>query len=272
MTGWQVLRQLQFLLKNQDWTGSSTPVFHERSVIIAVGDELSFLSEGLMPPMAIIRPGGAQSDPLHGEEPDLIQQDIDIALVQIVHGDKIGQNVLIGAYRQGQTDSRGRGLLELEEELFNAVEKLTYEDGVVIQNMAVGAALTQVDDRNNVVAFRDYTFQALVTADRFYHPARKFAATGGTGDVDLTWEIPPTRYDRFKIRLVRKAGSSAPATVTDGTEITLPSNLPSSYNDSGLASGTYSYGLWASYDETHDPVSTNERLSERMTQTGIVVA
>ncbi len=107
------------------------------------------------------------------------------------------------------------------------------------------------------------------TAARF-HPCPRFKATGGVGSVALSWTLPPARFDRLKIVLVRKSGSSAPSSVTDGTVVTLSGDLATSKTDT-LAAGTYSYSIFAAYDETHATPTTAEQYSAAASVTGVVV-
>jgi len=165
MNTWQVVRQIQYLLRERDWTGSATTVFHTSSVIITSAPRESALEQMIMP-VALIRPLGATSD---DEEPDLISQEIAITIGVAHAGDSMGEYPVVGGQRVGQTASTGRGLLEIEEELFAAVEFLNTDDGVVIQHRASSSVEPQFV-AGQYVLFRDYLFRAWVTADRYYHP------------------------------------------------------------------------------------------------------
>lgn len=276
MNTWQIAKQLRYLVGTRSWTGSTTRVFDPASVIVGTGQELAAAQESVILPLCFIRVEGNQSDPLHGEEPDLVHQQFTLSLVQVTHGDRIGEGVILGANRFGSTDSRGRGVLELEEEVFAAVELLVVNSGVVILSRASSAATTDTDESNNVVGIRDHSFTAVCTADRFYPAPRRFRATATTGEVSLSWSSAPSRFDLFRYVLRRASGATPPATPSDGTGITLSSNLATSVVDSGLASGTYSYSLWAQYDETSDALagalSSPDVNSDRLTQAGLVVS
>ena len=70
-------------------------------------------------------------------------------------------------------------------------------------------------------------------------------ATPGNGSVTLTWTNPTIRFDRVVI--VRKAGSTPPATEADGTSIYTGSGTTTT--DIGLTNGsTYSYGAFVERD------------------------
>ena len=108
------------------------------------------------------------------------------------------------------------------------------------------------------------------TTTEHFHPCPRFNATGGVGSVTLAWTLPPARFDRLRVVLIRKAGSSAPTSVSDGTAVTLSGDLATSKTDT-IAAGTYSYSLFAVYDETHATPTTVEKYSAAATKTAIVV-
>ena len=165
MNTWQCLRQIQYLLRQQAWTGSSTLVFASQSVIVTAAPHEEVVEKVTMP-IAMIRPGSCTVDRF---TPDLLDQEVVITLGVSHAGDAYGEFPVLGGHRTSQTQSKGRGLLEVEEEMFNAVELLNTDDGIIIQFR--GASATQpkfVSDQ--YLLFRDYLFRLDVTADRFYHP------------------------------------------------------------------------------------------------------
>lgn len=168
MNTWQILRQLQYLIRSRKWTSGSKSVFHTDSVKIIAGASEDALEQMIMPACLIV-PSGATSDPQEQEEPDMIEQEVGFVIGQAHHGDSWGEYRIVGGQRTGQTDSDGRGILELEEELFAAIELLDTDSGVVMQHRASSAARIQPFNRQTLVT-REYLFRAWVTADRFYHP------------------------------------------------------------------------------------------------------
>jgi hypothetical protein len=159
--------------------------------------------------------------------------------------------------------------LEVEEEVFAAVKSLNDIDGVVIQSRGKGAASPVLDETLGYVISRDYLWEVETTATRYYHPCRKFAATGGAGSIACTWALPPDRYDRYRVRLVYRLGAVAPTSVTDGTEVTLAGPLVTSHTIT-LAAGTYSLSLFASYDETNTVLAADQRTSDPVTKLSVV--
>ena len=174
MNTWQVCQQVKYLLQQQKWTGSSTTVFGR--VVITTKPTEEAVATGIVMPGAMVRPLSNSVDPDAGELPDAIELELVIALIVSVENDPFGEAMLIGAQRTGQTDSRGRGLLEIEEEMFNAVELLNTDDGVLIQHIASGApAPTMIS--GNMAVIREYGFRAFLTSDRFYHPVSNLQET-----------------------------------------------------------------------------------------------
>ena len=96
MNFWQIIRQVVHLLKARVWTGSSSKVFHTDSVVVVAGDsDINALDARLIPPMALVVPGSGQSDPSHGEEPDLIEREFSVILITRNEGDKLGQAAIM---------------------------------------------------------------------------------------------------------------------------------------------------------------------------------
>lgn len=266
---WQIARQIQSLIRAQTWTGTATKVFDTDSVVIVSSDsDINAIDARLIMPMALVAVGAGQSDPQHSEEPDLIERVLSVVLIARNENDKLGQGAIVGAVRFSATDSRSRGVLELEAELFNAVQKLVIVNGVVLGFVGQGESAVRRDFDEVAYAVQEYTFRVFCTADPFYVPARKLAASPKTGEIDLTWQLPPARYDFFRVRLVRKTGSTAPTSVSDGT-VVLSSATAVSFADTGLAVGTYSYSLFASYDDFAATPATDLQYSDRVSVTGI---
>lgn len=270
MNVWQIVRQLKYLLLQRQWEGSGSDVFQDNSVVITVAPDEQALAV-LIPPIALIRPLGAQSDPMHDEEPDLILQSMAVRLSVTVPGDALGQSALIGGGRQSQTDSRGRGLLEIEEELYASIGSLNTINGVVIYSRAKSEAEAELDEDNRYSCIRSYLFDALATADRFYHPVMGFVAAdaAASGDCDLTWTVAPTRFDSRGIRILRIAGATPVTSPTDGSATVVLSGAafpgsPGTHTDSP-GTGQFSYTIWVTYDEYDS--GTTERYSSYMTST-----
>lgn len=272
MNIWQVVNQTVYRLQQQKWGATSTPVFHPMSVKpVASDSDADALDAGLILPIALVIPESGQSDPQHGEEPDYKVRQLTVAVIARNQNDYLGVGAFMGAVREGVSDSRGRGVLELEEEVFNALKKLVVVDGVTISFKGLGEGGTRKDSDDNSYAFQEYQFEVSCTSSLYYPPGRKFRAQPKTGEISLTWQNAPTRYDLYRARIVRKQGSSAPTSVTDGTELTLGSNLPTSFADSGLSADTYSYALFMSYDDFNENRGAANPTADKRTSPSVVV-
>lgn len=265
MNLWQVVKQVKNILELQKWGASSTPVF-AKVAITTVSDE-DVIGQGALP-AAAIRILSGSSDPLgEGDEPDLISQTIDIRIYAAGGADALGEGGVIGGNRSiGQTDSGGRGILEIEEELFNAIKQLTTDDGLeIIGRMTAGVIPIFMEDMRHI-NFRDYALEVQCTADRFYHPVTELLATDDTGgETTLTWRNPPARFDRLALVLRRAAGSTPPASETAGDPVTVSGFPATVTDDPGV--GEFSYAMFVSYDEVNSTPTTADRHSESDTVT-----
>jgi hypothetical protein len=251
MNVWQVCQTIQAKLIAATWPDSSTVVFDPASVrVIAQGEEINALQEGLIPPLCIISPLSGDSDPEHREEPALILRTIDIVLVAVNQGDRVGENTIMGGNRPSGTQSQGRGLLELEVELFDAIKQLGVADGILIQFAGYGEGQARRDPSDNWIGIQDYTFQVWTSVDLTYQGATYLNITGRTAEIDLSWQNPPVLGTTYRSVLVRKTGATAPTSISDGTVVSSSVGLAiSSYANSGLTPGTYSYSLFITYSD-----------------------
>lgn len=260
MNEWQLLRQAKYLLQRVTWDDGSTLVFHGGSVLVFPGVPEDTATE-TPKPAVFLWPSGGESD---REAPDLVTQRIGAALMADILGDQFGETALLGAHRQSINSSRGRGLLELEEKLHDAIGRIVGADGVRLQMRARSSAQIESLGGTSHVLIRLYEFEGIVTRDRYYAPATRMTSTGGTGSTTLGWTLPAARYDRLRVILRRASGSTAPSSATSGTGVTLASDLATGVTDSP-GSGTWSYALFVAYDETGS--GSPERYSEALTKT-----
>lgn len=270
MNTWQVCKQLKFLLLARKWENNPAGefVFNQQGVVVTVGPT-DHAFQSMIPPFALLKPGSALSDPSYDEAPDLIQQALAILIGVVIPGDPYGESALMGSNRQGQTDSRGRGLLELEEEVYAAIELLNQIEGVEIQSRAKSEAGAEMIDETRYSAFRELDFEIITSTTRSYPPVRNFTATDATGgDADLSLYLPPTRYDTRNIKILRVSGSTPTTDPTDaGAEVVVDAAAgsdPYTLTDSPTA-GVWSYSAFATYDEWGS--GTNERFSPPETAT-----
>ena len=267
----QIVKQIRFLLLSQVWRVDSGPgvststgqnVFATESVVITAASTSEALLR-LRAPIAMLKPTDAANDPEVDEDGSIIQGGVVLTLITSVDGDGLGENPLIGGPRGGgAVASDGRGLLESVEEIFRAVGLVNDLEGIRLQFREKSAAAATLTDDAIYQCFRDYSFQSWMTADPSYHKVTGLNSSVGGGLVTLTWNLPSDRFDRFKIRVRFVAGATAPATISDGAEAALASDLAVtlSAHNPGPA-GTYSYSVFAVYDDLANPptlVASNE--------------
>lgn len=270
MNTWQVAKQLKYLLGKAVWPTTAKKVFGAVRFSNVTNEELM---ERHRMPMVIFRPGGAQSDPRRREQPELIKQVFIARMFAAVASDGIGEDALLGSNRKdGGLDSSGRGLLELEEQLISGVGRLTSINGVKIINTFRSMTDADLHNTKRHIAFREYTFEAMVGNLRFYHPSSRLSAVdNGGGSVTLTWRRAPDRFD-FRDQILRfDSGATPPATTTSGTGITLSDPVNDVTVTHTPGSGTFSYSLFSVYDDLKE-TPTDEIAVARETLESFVVA
>lgn len=265
MTSWQALRQIAFLLVKRTWPDSPTSnVFANVKATQAPTPEA--LSE-LRFPLAFVRVLDAEADP---HSPQLKEQRFEV-LVAVAHtGDYVGEAALVGGNRSSQGTSKGRGLLEVEEQVYAATDYLAKTSGLKVHVAAASAADAEFTDEHGYVATRSYTVIARGLNGTRDYPAQNHGKnlTGSVAGptVSLSWTLverfdlhaavtAPVLAARGRLILRRVSGSSAPTSITDGTGVALSSNYATSATDTP-GSGTFTYGLFAQHDEFGDNVTS----------------
>jgi len=264
VNAWQILRQAASIFAETVWPGSGGEIVTANVVPTAALAE-QVLGELRPGPFVLINAGEAKPDDQH---PGLVAFDLRTSIGVMLGGDMTGETQLIGGHRGslGHLSSMGRGVLEVEEVLIDALELGTAALGInAVLAWSSGVAAGMLKGRH--ITVRDHVFRCLGTLAREYHPATRLAgAYPGGGVANLTWALPPDRFDRDSVVLKRASGSTAPATVADGTPVTLSGDLATSVADSPGA-GTFSWALFAAYDEGR---GGDLRYAAAATLTGVV--
>lgn len=244
MTPWQQAKQLKYLLATRTWTGGSDTVFGK--VIVTARPKELPRTLGSVLPLCVVNVGDAEHD---GQQPKLIKRHRWTVWVVVANKfDAVGEGGMLGSNRSAS--HRGYGLLEVQEQLYEVVHSKQSESGLAIFLRAASAADSGVDQSLGHVNWRGYSIETkAVSTTRFYHPASRLAASGGSGSVSLSWTLPPDRFDRYRVVLRRASGSTPPGSPAAGTGVTLSGDLAASVTD-GPGAGTFSYALFAQYDET----------------------
>lgn len=270
MNIWQIAKHIRHVLRARTWEGSGSNEVVFGAVHITNGSQQT-AAANLRFPIALIGVADGQND---DQIPEHETRTIDVVIAVHNLGDMLGENSMIGANRTDATKSQGRGILEVEEEVKAAIREMQQALGVKISFRTTATDRTIQDEQGGMVAWESIRFEADCTDARSYPAPTDMVATPAAGQVSLTWTVPPSRYDLRRVRLIRKAGSTQPASITDGTEVALAADLSTSKVDSGLVAGTYSYTLFGCYDEVNIPPSADGRFSSVETgsyRAGVVV-
>lgn len=166
MTESQLLTALKALLVAQTWTGGSNVVFPTGCVAISADVELAMESAlGTMrTPFVLLQPLGTTADPDYDEDPNFVALSIKARIVVMVPGDAVGENALMGGNKTaGATYSEGRGIFEVEQELFNAIGSENGTEGIILQCRHKSGVNAAIVGGNIYVAYRDIVFEALGT-------------------------------------------------------------------------------------------------------------
>jgi hypothetical protein len=265
---WQAVKQIQFLLQTATWPDTpGGPVF--ASVHITQGPAEKMLQD-FRYPVAIIRVLDNEAD---AAAPGFKSQRLEVTLATAHYGDLLGEFSLMGGMRNSQGRSGGRGLLEVEEIALSTLNLIDQTSGLSIILAASSAVETAIDEQFGYVASRAFQFNTRLTTSRTYQTPNGTnaltltagAPSGGFTPVTVQWKAATQRFDfhpaytvpllnaRGGFVLVRKTGSSAPASIGDGTNIALGSAFAVSVVDPNPVTGqTYTYGLFAKHDEYND--------------------
>lgn len=249
----QFAKQLRYLLRAHTWPGGSV-VFGSVHVTNGLPEEEYGL---LRMPACLISIGDSDSD---SEDPDYVKQNFIISYMAQVAGDLRGENPLLGANRpSGNTSSRGRGVLELDEEVSRLLRQVQETSGIKL--LARRRSTPEVGKFADLgyVALRSMLIEAKLTDARYYHPPKYVAGSVAGPNVTLTWTDPPDRFDRRRIHIRRLAGAVAPASATDGVEVANVALGVNTYVDAPGV-GTWSYGIFGTYTDTGAAV--DERFSD----------
>ena len=166
MTESQLLTAIKAELVAQLWTGGSNVVFPTGCVAITANVDLAMDAalKTMRTPQVLLQPMGTTSDPEFDEDPNFVALNLQARIIVMVPGDSVGENALMGANKTaGATYSEGRGIFEVEQELFNAIGRLNGLESVILQCRQKGGIQAAIVGDNVYVAYRDLHFEALGT-------------------------------------------------------------------------------------------------------------
>lgn len=277
MNTWQAAQQLAYILRTLKWSDSpQNPVFGDVRVTQGPADDAS---GALRLPCAFVRVLDSMTDP---DAPKLKTQKFEVVVVVGSVGDRVGEFALLGGQRTSTGKSAGRGLLELEEEMLDAINLINTSTNLfAIRAISTSAAEAALVEGHGYCVSRAYQFEAKLTTSRSFRPpnaGRKMTAAVNAGTVTLTFDVVerfdchpaysvPSIAARGGLVLVRKPGGTAPATVADGTIVSSTFATPKTDTP---GSGTWSYALFGKHDEFNDG-TTSIQYSTAVTASGVIV-
>jgi hypothetical protein len=248
MNAWQAIRQVQSRILALKWSTKPSDSVVDACVIHDNPIPWNELIAQMTSPFVVLVPGDDRPDV---EQPELRVATIQVNVVVTHEGGYYREPVIVGDHRSGgYGSSKGRGLLELCREIEVSLQYVGPASGFDQQGEFYGFASAQKIE-GVIGATRKYgTFSAHVTTHDYYPPPSRIAAVNaGGGATTVSWSLPYQRFDLYKIVLRRASGSTPPPTVSDGTGVTLATDLATSVLDTPGA-GTWSYSVFAGYDES----------------------
>jgi hypothetical protein len=262
----QVTKQIRHLARTATWPRSPNEVILGGSCYVSPG----FSDEEALPsrlPFAIFNLADETPD---DDDGNLVTQQMFFYIATSVEGHELGENHILGGPSATQPRggvSRGAGLLDIADALFAEIGQLTGADGTPIEVVPAGAPANSTMSGREVV-YRAYRLSVICTRTEEFPAPRRLVATGGSGEVVLTWDLPPSRYDLDSIVVRYAAGATPPADETSGTGVALGSDLATSVTISGLAADDYSVAVFAKYiDDGSSLYSSQDRGSTRASVT-----
>ena len=265
MNTYQVCRQVKYLIDQRRWEDNPSNESVFGAAVVSVAPQAEAMDK-FRYPLAMVIPGSATVDE---EEMDLLEQMITVRVICMVEADGYGESPLIGAHRISTGSSDGRGILEIEPELFAAIARSSGADGIEIRLWSSSEVQAElVEDLGYVIA-RDYTFGCLTTTTKTYPPPFKFVVKNsvGIGQGTAGWTNPAIRFDSYHVVLRYASGSIPPPTISSGTGIPLLTDFATSVAFSGFAAGSYAFSIFVTYDEMSEPPDSDDFSSPAATDT-----
>lgn len=264
MSAWQIEREIAHQAATKNWPDAPSAAILAGGAFVSASKAEASIGKRLTPFAAVHRTL-LSPDREHPERYSEAIFDVEIA-VENWAVDPWGSGPVEGAVMESVGQSGGRGSDEVLDEVRSLLDQLVdgnhgFQGEVTEADHALlkAGSATYVVNRFQVRAYN-------VPCARFYHPAIQFKGTAGSQQASFTWALPPIRYDFLKVQLIRKAGSSPPVSVSDGTDLGVSAQAVS-FTDVVGSSGTFSWSLFVSYDERNPTPTTAQRWSAPATAT-----
>jgi hypothetical protein len=256
MNGWQLTKIARDLLRRRKWKGvsSNEHVFKSNSVRITPIDIEDMLGVGTpSSPVCKINLGGRSSDK---QSKGYVGQQLIVTLAVQVEGDEMAENATVGANRTAlKASSKGRGISEVESEMFAVLEDVTAMQGMQIQGYSAGSIeMTRISTASAFVTC-EYTFLFYCTSQMTWLGPTSLDADGSTGgSVSLSWVPVPENWATIAASggqvIKYAAGSTPPPTPDDGIDGPAVTGLADDAVITGLSSGTYAISIFTRYRES----------------------
>lgn len=201
----------------------------------------------------------------------LSEDELNIRIFVFWEADHTGKLTMVGR-RADVTKTKGVGILEVEPELKAVLRALSAPGNPALDfHTFQDRTIADVERPPQDGVSRQYTVSVLTTEQPYYHPHSRLRKTGSVAStsLDLKWFRPHQengRFDYVDQTLVWKAGTSAPADVTDGTEVDL--DFGDETKTITVGTTPVSVALFAGYDYDGDGVAddwTARHVKENIT-------
>ena len=238
----QALRRVKTILSGRLWGGSGEPVFARDSVRVSMGPAES-MEDQIRLPAAFIAAGSGRADPQH---PGLIRQGINIIAMTSVPGDVWGERPLIGANRTSATGTQSRGIHEIEVEMLAAISQIDTSQQFEIGLQYADAGGATIIEGTGYHVWRRYGFDALLSAAYQHQEPRALSLSESGGTVTVSWSVPDDVTNLVSYVVRRTTGAIPVAFPSEGTSVAWSTGTSTT---DAPGSGTYSYSVFATYDD-----------------------
>lgn len=166
MNTWQLLGVVKSKLEAAVWNEApNDSVFG--TVKVTAGAQQSGIERARFP-LLVIQPMDSSAD---AQEPKLLDQNLHFRLVTKVAGDAWGEAALMGGPESvPDGNSKGKGLLQVEEQMLLVIQDLQEKDGIRIRQISQSAIQATEVESLGFVILREYRMQAKTSTERSVVP------------------------------------------------------------------------------------------------------
>lgn len=159
------VQRLQTMLRARRWDANASNefVFGSASVVISNLSVFDEILDSTRLPVAIISIGTNTADEdHHGYQ----NQKFDLTILQGVV-EEMGEEVIVGGFKSGGiTSSKGRGILEIQKEVFATIGEINRNESLTLQNTYTsGIPIVHFEDLGMNIAARTYTYDSWIVEE-----------------------------------------------------------------------------------------------------------